>query len=142
MQRRADAGDRDCGQALANRMGVGAGLDILMERRRQITQEGYTPAHDDYHTTGELAQAAAAYALATTPYAFEARTLWPWERATWKPSTWRRRNLVRAAALIIAEIERLDRAGESENPHEQPDRPTSPPPKPPGRNQPRGPADA
>lgn len=34
---------------------------------------------------------------------------WPWHRVWWKPST-RRRNLVKAGALILAEIERLDRA--------------------------------
>ncbi|MBY5804125.1 hypothetical protein [Rhizobium leguminosarum] len=36
-------------------------------------------------------------------------SIWPWERRFWKP-TERRRDLVKAAALIIAEIERLDRA--------------------------------
>jgi len=35
--------------------------------------------------------------------------VWTWERAWWKPTT-RRRDLVKAGALILAEIERLDRA--------------------------------
>jgi hypothetical protein len=34
---------------------------------------------------------------------------WPWLSKWWKPKD-RRRDLVRAAALVIAEIERLDRA--------------------------------
>ena len=34
---------------------------------------------------------------------------WPWHRQWWKPKN-ARRDLVRAAALIVAEIERLDRA--------------------------------
>jgi hypothetical protein len=35
--------------------------------------------------------------------------LWPWSVQWWKPKD-RRRDLVRAGALIVAEIERLDRA--------------------------------
>lgn len=34
---------------------------------------------------------------------------WPWALEWWKPKD-NRRNLIRAAALVIAEIERLDRA--------------------------------
>ena len=34
--------------------------------------------------------------------------VWPWDRQWWKPKS-RRRNLVRAAALLIAAIERIDR---------------------------------
>lgn len=34
---------------------------------------------------------------------------WPWQRKWWKPKD-PRRDLVRAGALIIAEIERIDRA--------------------------------
>lgn len=97
--------------------------DVLAERNRQVSVEGWTPAHDDAHTGGELATAGACYALganvpqaerrALTPAqmaAWHARaTLWPWPLRWWKPKS-ERRDLVRAAALIIAEIERLDRA--------------------------------
>ncbi|HCF3475434.1 TPA: hypothetical protein ACHSVP_002604 [Pseudomonas aeruginosa] len=34
---------------------------------------------------------------------------WPWDEQWWKPST-ARRDLVKACALALAEIERLDRA--------------------------------
>lgn len=34
--------------------------------------------------------------------------VWPWDESWWKPTT-PRRDLVKAAALILAEIERLDR---------------------------------
>lgn len=34
---------------------------------------------------------------------------WPWDASWWKPNA-RRRNLVKAGALILAEIERIDRA--------------------------------
>ena len=36
---------------------------IAAERQRQIEAEGWTPGHDDTHDRGELARAAACYAL-------------------------------------------------------------------------------
>jgi hypothetical protein len=78
--------------------------DIAAERHRQRRVEGYHPLHDDTHCDGELARAAAAYITGDI-------TLWPWDRTYWKPKT-RRSDLVRAAALLVAEIERLDRKGE------------------------------
>jgi len=90
---------------------VMATFDILKERRRQIEQEGWTPAHDDDHDSGQLADAAACYALNASGYGekrFE--HFWPFASRWWKPKE-PRRDLVRAAALIIAEIERLDRKG-------------------------------
>jgi len=99
--------------------------EIAAERRRQVEQEGWTAEHDDSHDGGELALAAAAYAYAATltdeyrryvSGSFSIRnnellrSLWPssWT-GWWKPKT-RRRDLIRSAALIVAEIERLDRA--------------------------------
>lgn len=90
--------------------------DVIDERSRHISAEGWTPEHDDEHTNGEMARAAVAYAtpdglrnfrLDGTPH------LWPWAREWWKPKD-RRRDLVRAASLIVAEIERLDRLPDSE----------------------------
>lgn len=84
--------------------------DVVSERTRQIVDEGWTPEHDDAHSEGELARAGASYALmAFSPYkqnSLPAR--WPWRSRFWKPTT-SRRDLVKAAALIIAEIERIDR---------------------------------
>jgi hypothetical protein len=88
-----------------------AARDVLAERRRQVEQEGWTPAHDDAHSTGDMALAAACYAAADNenyPPA-EPPDLWPWDANWWKPTD-ERRNLVKAGALILAEIERLDRA--------------------------------
>lgn len=88
--------------------------DIAAERRRQIVVEGWTPEHDDSHKSGELAIAAACYALNATDDAdgpeirFVGAELWPWSDEWWKPSD-DRRNLVKAGALIAAEIDRLDR---------------------------------
>lgn len=108
-----------------------AALDVQGERRRQVEAEGWSPDHDAEHNGGELAAAAAAYALHAAdqlnPYSQgdggdEAPSFWPWhngiagrgegpektEPAWWKPTT-QRRDLVKAGALILAEIERLDR---------------------------------
>ncbi|HFT8621015.1 hypothetical protein [Pseudomonas aeruginosa] len=92
-----------------------AWLDVQAERRRQITAEGWTPEHDDEHSHGQMARAAACYALAgsSAPNDGTAALLvslaWPWDEQWWKPST-ARRDLVKACALALAEIERLDRA--------------------------------
>jgi hypothetical protein len=58
-----------------------------------------------------MAQAAACYALnaAEQRFTWPFDTLWPWSKDWWKPKT-PRRDLVRAGALSLAEIERLDRA--------------------------------
>ena len=108
--------------------------DVARERQRQIEVEGWTAEHDDRHPPGELILAAVAYALidsedvitmpltqAPPPRPADepidddyqvsdlALLLWPWEKEWWKPKD-TRRNLVIAAALILAEIDRLDRA--------------------------------
>lgn len=97
-----------------------AARDVLAERQRQIAGEGWTPEHDDTHAAGELAGAAACYAMQAAldsigprrlgdTVKHTIRELWPWAWDWWKP-TKARRDLVKAAALIIAEIERIDRA--------------------------------
>jgi hypothetical protein len=81
--------------------------EILKERRRQIEQEGWTAQHDDdEHPFGELAKAAACYAYPDPQDVWA----WPWD-ACWdkRDQHSRRRQLVIAGALTVAEIERLDR---------------------------------
>ncbi len=94
-----------------------AGFDMAVERRRQIEIKGWTPAHDDGYPCGELAAFAAVYAM--PPAARD----WPASETgygdtfgavlvacAWAPKFGdRRRELVKAGALILAEIERLDR---------------------------------
>jgi hypothetical protein len=87
---------------------TGGVAQIAEERQRQITDEGWTPEHDDEHSNDELACAAAAYAMSDDKEMVE--MLWPWQRQWWKPKD-RKRDLVRAGALIAAEIDRLERAG-------------------------------
>lgn len=103
--------------------------EIRNERRRQVEQEGWTPEHDDKHIHGQMALAAASYAIKaadTWPVQASVRVsfggnsqhagqfvlatmMWPWAERLWKPKG-ARADLVRAAALIVAEIERIDRA--------------------------------
>lgn len=87
--------------------------EIAAERRRQIEVEGWSPEHDDKHNEGEIATAAACYASPLPAYRQSGFrlgyiSLWPWDLCWWKPKD-RRRDLIRAGALILAEIERLDR---------------------------------
>ncbi|MDM2958767.1 ead/Ea22-like family protein [Citrobacter sp. CK202] len=96
-------------------------LDVIAERQRQQSVEGWTPEHDDLHDSGELAGAAACYAhytnargwvFPTNPGDYQSAdepNNWPWDPAWWKPTN-PRRDLVKAGALILAEIERIDRA--------------------------------
>ncbi|EAZ57582.1 hypothetical protein [Pseudomonas aeruginosa] len=96
-----------------------AWLDVQAERKRQVEVEGWTPEHDDAHSHGQMARAAACYALAgsSAPNDGTAALLvslaWPWDEQWWKPST-ARRDMVKACALALAEIERLDRAAASQ----------------------------
>lgn len=104
--------------------------DIVAERLRQVSDEKWTPQHDDEHADGEIARAAAAYAFSGSlsdkilreratmwwdKFGSDTlrvvKSLWPWAWEWWKPKD-QRRDLVRAGALIVAEIERLDRAAE------------------------------
>ncbi|MCX2696672.1 hypothetical protein [Ochrobactrum chromiisoli] len=86
-----------------------AARDVLAERRRQVEAEGWTPEHDDKWSSGEIAQSAACYALLAAAWNKEAVIeIFPWS-LRWLKSTSPRRNLVKAGALILAEIERLDR---------------------------------
>ena len=91
-----------------------AWVDVLTERQRQQDAEGWTPEHDDAYQAGDLATAASCYAFHAGNHSRQApRHLpppaWPWAKTWWKPTD-PRRALVKAGALILAEIERLDRA--------------------------------
>ncbi len=86
-----------------------AARDVLSERQRQINAEGWTPEHDDTHSNGSLGMAAACYCEPRYRFYAEPPAPWPWDKKWWKPSD-RRRDLIKAGALILAEIERIDRA--------------------------------
>lgn len=94
---------------------------ITEERQRQIDEEGWTAEHDDELGAGALAVFGACYALDVAAqisdysislkarYAKAAGELLPFDREYWKPTLDRVRQLVKAGALIAAEIDRLQR---------------------------------
>jgi hypothetical protein len=99
---------------------VSAGEGVVLiaaEREAHITREGYTSEHDDAHDKGELADAAAVYARLARLGGVEkfllllAADWWPWTPADFKQAS-PIRMLVKAGALIAAEIDRRLRAGE------------------------------
>lgn len=98
---------------LESRIVTAAAADVLAERKRQVTTEGWTPEHDDQHVNFEMAIAGGLYAISAVDSHHKLRnsapSAWPWDRKWWKPDG-PRRDLVKAGALILAEIERLDRA--------------------------------
>lgn len=107
-------------------MSAATGAELIAaERQRQIDAEGWSPEHDDTHENGELALAGACYAIpddgdASEPVRFVTRSLldgkdipplWPWHSSWYKRHPHdRKRELVKAGALIAAEIDRLQRA--------------------------------
>lgn len=82
--------------------------EIVEKRKRQIEVHGYDAAHDDAHTDKSIARAAAAYAISAVSSA-KGALIYPWDLDGFRPDG-ARNNLITAAALCIAEIERLDRA--------------------------------
>ncbi|WP_433914285.1 ead/Ea22-like family protein [Escherichia coli] len=84
-------------------------LDVISERQRQRAVEGWTSEHDDAYQNSELADAAACYAINAHNQGLSTPAHWPWAPDWWKQSG-PRRDLVKAGALILAEIERIDRA--------------------------------
>lgn len=84
---------------------------ITIERLRQVQAEGWSAEHDDGHDDGELARAAACYALsasAASGYEATIAELWPWSPDWFKPGS-TIRELEKSGALVVAELERLER---------------------------------
>lgn len=113
-----DYGDRRAAAAVPHTQ---AARDVLSERQRQVSVEGWTPEHDDHHKAGDLAIAGVCYASNAATFlqhgtdalrndykAMSPGSRWPWDYKWWKPSN-ERRDLVKGATLILAEIERIDR---------------------------------
>lgn len=126
--------------------GAGSGIQLIaLERDRQKAVEGWTPEHDSHMDREQLAYAAACYALPDYSRQHEGRSvlvntarglaepdcfrsaeasaprLWPWAPEWWKPVPQDRvRELVKAGALIAAEIDRLQRSPDGPNDGSQP----------------------
>lgn len=89
-----------------------AARDVLSERARQVDAEGFSHARDDNYVGLQLAGAAASYLiLAAGGREEDARAFWPWRKEWLKPGD-QRRYLEKAGALVLAEMERLDRAAQ------------------------------
>ena len=94
---------------------------IAQERQRQIDGEGHDAGHDDEHDMGELAAAAMCYADLAVDAEISAVgdkvtvQWWPFADNEWKPSDDVVRDLVKAGALIAAEIDRLQRKRAAKN---------------------------
>ncbi|HBO1147430.1 hypothetical protein AN280_05930 [Pseudomonas aeruginosa] len=94
-----------------------AWLDVQAERRRQVEVEGYHGFRDSHYINYELSKAACAY-IEVSWHALSGGLpckkpeSWPWMTGfKWADG---RTMLVKAGALILAEIERLDRAAASQ----------------------------
>jgi hypothetical protein len=92
---------------------------VAKERSRQINDEGYKREHDDEHTDGSIADAAACYAAngtiykATLPKNMQKsfKYVWPWNWSFFKKEKHtRKKQLIISAALLMAEYERIERA--------------------------------
>lgn len=91
--------------------------EVNAERERQKVVEGWSDDHDDKHASGVLATAGALYAINAAKGIQSGAPVplgWPWSPEWWKPKS-PRHDLIRAAALIVAEIERLDRLAPTPN---------------------------
>lgn len=120
---------------LTNKTPMKTGAELIADERiRHQAVEGWTPEHDDAHDIGELCSAANAYLFAGDCIANAARfnpkykctaksiteeilnndklVSWPWDEEWLKVSDDPVRNLVKAGALIAAEIDRLQRAAQ------------------------------
>ncbi|WP_244126204.1 hypothetical protein [Burkholderia gladioli] len=101
----AGAVPADAGEAVL----TAAARDVLAERARQVSVEGWTLEHDDAHDDEELTLAAIVYAESAIGYHPHCPDSWPWSVDWFKPTT-PRRDRVKAVALLLAAIERIDRA--------------------------------
>lgn len=89
---------------------------VLGERSRQINHHGYTEDIDDKYVNGELAQASTAYHVTNDDEIGDtASQFWPsnWDQEGFKPSSNPIVNATKAAALALAELERLLRKEEN-----------------------------
>lgn len=83
---------------------------VIAERIAHVEREGWSAEHDDQHAAGDLAHHGGCYAIsAGCPSDVAPPPRWRWGRDWWKPAGFRR-DLIKAAALIIAEGDKFDRS--------------------------------
>ncbi len=93
---------------------ISKGADLITEERgRQLEQPEWSREEDERHTGGELAYAAICYARPRTLIISDPPEEWPFDEDDWKPKG-AISNLIRAGALIAAEIDRLQTLEDTE----------------------------
>ena len=83
-------------------------IEVASERRRQIVEKGFSSAHDDQHGDRELSKAACWLIDDASEVLYEG-LIWPWPESAPRQRHAPRQSLIQACALLVAEIERLDR---------------------------------
>lgn len=90
---------------------------LIAERERVQNEEGWSALNDDSYVDTQLPRAAVCYLLLnplrTNIYYNIIGELWPFSASWWKPKD-PEQDLIRAGQLIIAELERLERAKRKE----------------------------
>lgn len=105
---------------MEDEMKMKTGIELIAdERQRQITKEGWTLEHDKEHDEGALREGALCYLareleenaiwnpIPERMLRETADLFWPWRGEFEIKPTTLERNLVKAGALIAAELDRL-----------------------------------
>lgn len=108
---RCDPGNTRCYWSPSMFKQANGAILISNERSRQIRREGFTREHDDQWQDQQLLDAAYVY-LSQVRWGTCEDAGWPWDKEWLKISDDPIRNLVKAGALIAAEIDRLMRLKE------------------------------
>lgn len=100
-------------QLIENEHKIKSAIDLIAEERERQVSKGFNWKHDDEHDCHQLSDAAIVYA-APAPLRYQVMNWWPWDKKWLKEdgsftTEGRIRELVKAGALIVAEIERLQR---------------------------------
>ena len=115
-------GSREAGRSVAERISHCLGLTpmitlVMFERCKQVIK-GYDAKHDDMHTLGQLTMGAVCFAQTAFTQINSAKPLpkcfrhkdWPWEPSSFHAEEDPVGNLVKAAAMLIAEAGRIERS--------------------------------
>jgi hypothetical protein len=95
---------------------------IKAERKGQMSEHGYYAENDNNWANGELSRAANCFLQAAEVQRIEPELtkeevkskvagFWPWDEQTLKVNKSRTKNLIKAGAMIAAELDRLFRWG-------------------------------
>lgn len=97
-----------------------SGIALIRAERERQRKIGHSALSDDDYRESQLVLAAMSYAAVVANPDESAESMdksgstadWPWDAEYWRPSADPIRNLVKAGALIAAEIDRLQRLKE------------------------------